>query len=335
MTVRIIDRLHRLSAIWGPSGREQKVARELQEMLQPFVPESSIDRFGNLIARRPGAAGGRRVMLAAHMDTVGALALEVTERGLIKLAPVGELKAHHAIGQRVVWGSGAVGVLQHPQVDEPGAIEFGKLWCDIGAVSREEALQSVRLGDMCTLVGDLQAMGDTLCGPGLADRAACAVLVEVAEHLTDTDHEVVFAFTAQGEVGQRGAGPAAYMAEPELAFVVGLSAAGDLPGAPRVDLKLGQGPAIKLKDGGFMAHQPLADLVRAVAREHLIPLQTEIAQAGRTEGQPISISRQGVATAAIAIAARYRGTGNEMVNTRDLHGAADLLLKLLQDPLEL
>lgn len=333
----MIDRLHRLSAVWGPAGREQKVAQVLEEMIQPFVDEVRRDRFGNVVAikRGPATEKAKRIMLTAHMDTVGAIALNVSDRGLIYLAPVGDFKAHYAIGQRVVWGSGVVGVLQHEAVDSPKDIDAKKLWCDIGATSKEEALENVRLGDMCTFVGEVQQMGDALVGPSLDNRAGCAVLLQVAEHLGDVEHEVVFTFTCQGEIGPRGAGTAAYGTQPDLALVVDVTSSGDVPKGPRVDMHLGKGPALKLKDGAYMAHHGLSELVRQVAAEHAIPLQTEILPDGRNDAQVVSVAGQGVPTAVIDIPARYRGTAGEMVNLRDLHGAADLLLKLVQGPVEL
>jgi endoglucanase len=333
----MVERLYRLAAVWGPAGREQKVAQVIREAIEPFVDEVRLDPFGNLIAVKRGNPGAKRVMLAAHMDTIGAAAMNISDKGLIYLAPVGGFKAHHAIGQRVVWGSGAVGVLQHEPAAEAKEVDFKKLWCEIGATSKEEALENVRLGDMCTLVGDLQQMGEFFVGPGLDNRAGCAVLLEVAEHLTESDHEVAFVFTSQGEIGPRGAGTAAFGVNPAMAFVVDVTTAGDYPRAPRVEVKLGSGPALKIKDGAYMGHQGMIDTVRQVAQENSIPLQTEIVAsgAGHSDAQVLSVAGQGVPTAVLDIPARYRGTAAEMVNIRDLHAVADLVLKLLRNPLEL
>ncbi|HYG56987.1 MAG TPA: M42 family peptidase [Symbiobacteriaceae bacterium] len=336
MSTTMIERLHRLAAVWGPSGREQKVAAAITEAIGPLVDEVRSDRFGNLIAVRRGAGGGKRVMVVAHMDTIGAIAMNINDKGLILLEPVGGLKAWNAIGQRVVWGSGVVGVIQHEPVEEAKEVSFKKLWCDIGATSRDEALENVRLGDMCTMAGDLQQMGDVVAGPGLDNRAGCTVLLEVAQHLEPINHEVVFVFACQGEVGPRGAGTAAYGIDPDLAIVVDVSATGDVPKAPRVEVRLGAGPALKLKDGNYMAHHAVGNLVRTVAEQQTIPLQTEIVASpgGHSDAQVVSIAGQGIPTAVIDIPARYRGTGTEMVSLRDMHGAADLVLKLLSSPLE-
>lgn len=335
MSSLLLERLHRLAALWGPSGREYKVAAALEELIRPYVDEVRTDAIGNLIAVKNGAPGGKRVMLTAHMDTPGALALEVSEEGLIQLAPVGDLKVHHLIGQRVVWGSGVVGVIQHEAVDESKDLAFRKLWCDIGARSREEALANVPLGDMCTLVGELQQMGaDLITGPGLNNRAGCAVLLEVAEHLQGALHEVAFVFATQGAVGPRGVAPAAYGLQPDAAFVVEMTPSGGLPGGPKVAVRLGEGPALKLKDASFVAHWRLSELVRSVAEAEKIPLQTEInSDVDRTGARAVAAAGYGVPTAALDLPARYLGTAGEMVSLRDLMGAADLLMKLLQGSL--
>lgn len=332
MSSKLFERVQRLAAIWGPSGREEKVADALEEMIAPYVDEVRYDRYGNLLAIKRGGPGGRRILLTAHMDTAGAVALNVSDRGLIYLAPVGGLKAHNAIGQRVVWGSGVVGVLQSEYAEDAKEVDFKRLFCDIGAASKEEVFENLRLGDICTLVADPMIMDELVASPGLDNRAGCAVLIEVAEHLEETPHEVIFAFTAQGESTPRGAGAAAFTTDPDVALVLDSTLSGDSPRVPRVATKLGGGPALKLKDGGYVAHQGLAGLIQEVAEGEAIPLQIEIA-GGNSEAQVVTMAGQGVPTAVIDIPVRYRGTAAEMVNLRDLHGAADLLLKLLATPL--
>lgn len=332
MSEKLRERVQQLAAIWGPSGREQRVADAVRAMITPFVDEVRSDRFGNLLAVRKGSERGRRVLLSAHMDTPGAIALNVSDKGLIYLAPVGGLTAHHLVGKRVVWGSGATGVLQCEHGD--GEPTFKKLFCDIGATAKESALEQVALGDICTLAGEVEVRGDLAVGPGLDNRLGCAVLLEVAEHLGTCEHTVLFAFTAQGEVAPRGAAVAAFGAEPDLALLVDSSLSGDQPGVRQVKTRLGGGPALRLKDDGYVAHHGLAEQIAAVAEAESIPLQLSVSPTG-SEGRAVTAVGPGVPTAVIDIPVRYQGTGAEMANIRDAHGAADLLLKLLARPLDL
>jgi len=324
------ERLQRLVSLWGPAGREHRVAGALEEMIRSFVDEVRTDPFGNLIAVRRGAPGSRRVMLAAHMDTAGALAVEATPEGMIRLAPVGDWKAVHLIGQRVVWENGTVGVIQCEPGTDPKDLDFRKLWCDIGAGSRDEALERVSLGEMCTLAAGLQAMGDGIVvGAGLDNRAGCAVLLEVAERLGPVPCEVIFAFTCQGSVGARGGGPAAYGVRPDAALVVDTAPAA--PGGSKAQVRLGQGPALRLKDGAFMAHFELSQRVRQVAEEAGLPLQTEISpDRNHGDARAIAAAAGGVPTAVLDLPVRYLGTAGEMAHWKDLTALADLLRKVLQ-----
>lgn len=334
MSEKLLERVQQLASIWGPSAREQRVADALRAQIAPYVDEVRADRFGNLLAVRNGAPGGRRVLISAHMDTPGAIALNVSDKGLIYLAPVGGLKPHHLVGKRVVWGSGAVGVLQAEHGEEPKDLTFKKLFCDIGATSREEALERVPLGDMCTLAGPVEAWDDLLVGPNLDNRLGCAVLLEVAAHLKETAHTVIFAFTSQGEVAPRGAAVAAFGAEPDVAVVVDSALSGDQPGVRQLTTRLGGGPSLRLKDSVYVAHHGLAEEIAAVAAAALIPLQRAVSPTD-SEGRVVASAGAGVPTAVVDIPVRYQGTGAEMASLRDAHGAADLLLKLLARPLEL
>ncbi|BAD40066.1 M42 family metallopeptidase [Symbiobacterium thermophilum] len=334
MSEKLLERVRELARLWGPSGREQRVHDALKAQIAPFVDEVRTDGFGNLLAVRKGREGGRRVLLSAHMDTPGAIALNVTDKGLIYLAPVGGLKVHHAVGQRVVWGSGALGVLQYEHVEEPKDLSFRKLFCDIGAATKEEALERVSLGDMCTLAGTVEAWGDLVVGPGLDNRLGCAVLLEVAERLGSGPHTVIFAFTAQGEVAPRGAAVAAFGAEPDVAVLVDSAVSGDQPGVRQVATRLGGGPALRLKDSGFMAHHGLAAQIAAAAEAGGIPLQRCVSPTG-SEGWTVTPVGPGVPTAVIDIPVRYPGTGGEMADLRDARAAAELLLHFLGLPLNL
>ena len=330
--------LTKLTAAWGPSGHEYEVAAVIRTLVTPLVDEVRTDALGNVIAlRKSRTGGGKKVMLAAHMDTIGGMVLNIADSGLLYCSPVGGLKAHHGIGHRALFKGGARGIIQHESVDDPRDIDMKKLWVDIGANSRSEAESMVALGDLFTLEAPLVTMGDRIVAPGLDDRAGCAVLLEVARHLTDTPHDVAFVFTVQGEIdnGPRGAGVAAFGLEPEVAFAVDVSPAGDTPKAPKLETKLGGGPALKLKDGQYVAHEGVKSLLLRVAGEFAIPLQREVLPAGKghSDARIISTAGQGVPTGVITIPARYSGTAGEMVSLRDMHGAADLLLKVLSAPI--
>ena len=125
------------------------------------------------------------------------------------------------------------------------------LYLDIGAADKEEALSKVPLGTYGAFVGEPEELGDGLLkAKAIDDRVGCAILLELLKEELPLD--VTFAFTAQEEVGTRGAFGAAFSVTPEAALVLETTTAADLPGvegARRVCAP-GRGPVISYMDGG-------------------------------------------------------------------------------------
>ena len=66
-------------------------------------------------------------------------------------------------------------------------------------------------------------------------------------------HELYFVFTTQEEVGTRGATTAAYGVDPDLGISVDVTGVGDTPKGIKMEVGLGKGPAIKVRDGGMIS----------------------------------------------------------------------------------
>jgi tripeptide aminopeptidase len=68
----------RITEIPAPSGRERDRALYLKEVLEAEGVPVSIDEFGNVVATLAGTGGGPTIVIAAHMDTVHPLDVDVT-----------------------------------------------------------------------------------------------------------------------------------------------------------------------------------------------------------------------------------------------------------------
>ena len=180
------------------------------------------------------------------------------------------------------------------------------LYLDIGAASREEALSKVPLGAYGAFVGEPEELGDGfLKSKAIDDRVGCAILLELLKE--DLPLDVTFAFTAQEEVGTRGAFGAAFSVTPEIALVLETTTAADLPeieGARRVCAP-GKGPVISYMDGGTIYDRELFETLRRLAEERNIPWQTKEYIAGGNDARTIQRSKAGVRVAAISAAVRY------------------------------
>ena len=149
------------------------------------------------------------------------------------------------------------------------------------------------------------------------DRVGCAVLLTLLKEELPMD--CTFVFSAQEEVGTRGAFGYAFSVKPEVALVVEGTTASDIPGTPEhmTVCAPGLGPVIPFMDGGTIYDRGLFELLRRLAEENGIPWQTKHRVAGGTDGRTIQRSRQGVRVAGVAAAVRNIHTPSSVASLAD------------------
>ena len=97
------------------------------------------------------------------------------------------------------------------------------------AKDREAAEALVALGDLAAFESDAVEFGDgMLKAKAIDDRVGCAVMLRLIQQ--DLPMDCLFVFSAQEEVGTRGAFGAAFSVTPEIALVLEGTTAADLPG---------------------------------------------------------------------------------------------------------
>ncbi|MGH9858442.1 MAG: M42 family peptidase, partial [Candidatus Acidiferrales bacterium] len=86
---RVEKLLEELTNAPGISGQESAVRQIVARELRTIGAKVSTDGLGSVIGEFAGAAGGPRIMLAAHMDEVGLMVKYIGEHGFIKFLPIG------------------------------------------------------------------------------------------------------------------------------------------------------------------------------------------------------------------------------------------------------
>ena len=95
----------------------------------------------------------------------------IEESGLLRFDAVGGVDTRVVIGKRVRLESGVPGVVGAKPIhlqsaaDRDAVLEYDKLYIDIGAASREEAMQHVQLGDFATFDSGFYAYGGGKVSP--------------------------------------------------------------------------------------------------------------------------------------------------------------------------
>lgn len=325
----MISLINRYVTAFGPSGNEDEVRSLLQADLKQLGAETQIDALGNLSClHAPGKEKNRsRVLLMAHMDEIGVMVSHIDAQGFCRFLPLGGVRAPWCVGARVRFGNGAIGIIGAEPHEGSTALKFEDLYIDLGA--SDQSAVTVNIGDSACFDRPLEASGQRLIAKSLDDRIGCVVLLETLRRLRSTPHAVAFVFSVQEEMGLRGAGVAAFGFDPDFGIAVDVTRTGDTPKARPMEVALGKGPAIKLRDSGMIADPALVRSLRAAADHAKVPYQLEVLEHGTTDARAIQTARSGVPAGCISIPCRYVHTPSEMVDMRDVEGAIRLLVDLL------
>jgi len=195
----------------------------------------------------------------------------------------------------------------------------------------------VRIGDVGTFDRPFLDLGMRLVAKSMDDRIGTAVLVETLRQIKSTPHQLYFVFSTQEEVGSRGATTAAFGIDPDLGLSVDVTDTGDTPRRTKVrmDVSLGKGPAIKVRDSGMLADRRVVDWMVRGAENLKLPYQMEILERGTTDARAMQIARAGIPAGCLSIPCRYIHSPSEMVDFEDVRNAVHLLIALVSHPVKL
>ena len=331
--MELLELIQTLNAAHGPSGDEGGIREKLAELARPLADEISTDTMGNLIVRKLGS--GPRVMLCAHMDSIGFIVTHVEENGFLRVGRLGGISPKEAAYTPVRFASGVRGVIVPEEKADFGKLKLDECYVDIGAKDRETALKSVAVGD--TMIYDSPCFTNQgkVVSPYLDNRISCAILLKVLEEMELCPNDLYVVFTVQEEVGLRGAKPAAWAVDPDYAVVVDVTDVDDTPGSEKCGtVRLGKGPAIKIMDSSVICHPDMIQKLESQAKALDMPTQRDIMRAGGTDAGVMHTTRIGVRTGGVSVPCRYIHTPVEMADLQDAQDCAKLLCAFVQSKLE-
>lgn len=338
MNFDIFQAFRTLSMTFGPSGREHGIAQAITEMIADTVVHVAdwhhrVDAMNNLIYHHPGK--GKKVLLAAHMDSIGIVVTHIDDNGFARFAQIGGLMLGDLINCRVRFANGTRGVISFEEKTEYKNLGFDNLFLDIGAKDKAQAETCVQVGDFAVFDGEPFVQGDILCGPYLDNRIGCLILIAAMAQIKETDCDLYVAFTAQEEVGLRGAQTAAFAIQPDYAIAVDVTDTGDTPERKYpMAVRLGEGPAIKVMDRSVICDDSVKRALYRTAKQAGIPVQREIMEFGGTDTGVIQRTAGGVKAGAVSIPTRYIHSPNEMASMTDIWNAAALIAYAVREGFE-
>lgn len=329
--------IQKLVETLSPSGYEAQIRSVVQAEIAPYTDAMQVDALGNLIAQKgQGGADGIKIMLAAHIDEIGVMVTHVDENGFVRFTTLGGVRPYTCVGGRVRFLNGATGVIYMEPLDDMSKVPtFDQLYIDLGLSNSQDA--PVQIGDVAAFDRPFMDLGDRLVAKSMDDRIGAAVLIETLRQIKNTPHQLFFVFSTQEEVGVRGATTAAFGINPDLGLAVDVTGTGDTPRRTKVRMQvsLGKGPAIKVRDGGMLADRRVVDWMVRGAEKLNLPYQMEILEGGSTDARAMQLARAGVPAGCLSIPCRYIHSPSEMVDYQDVQQAVQLLVELLSHPVKL
>ncbi len=335
-----VKTLMELSNLFGPAGFEDDVRSYIIDKVKETGYEYKTDKRGNLIVYKKGE-GEYTVILDAHMDEVGFMVKYISERGFIKVVPIGGYDERILPGHIITFKTkngfveGIFSTLP-PHVLSPEErqkpLKLKDLWVDVGADSKKEVLSlGINQGTPGVIYYPARTINGKVMGKAFDDRVGCAVLLYLIETLKDVSlpYNVLFVFATQEEVGLRGAQVVKEYYNPDLVLVFEGTLATDIEGVAEKDriTQMGKGPALTLMDKSVIPSRKLLTFIESIAEKYNIPYQYKMPGVGGTDGGAYAIKNTEVAI--IATPVRNIHSPTSLLSTSDFESTLNLATKVL------
>jgi endoglucanase len=331
----------------GVSGREERVREVMTRQFSALKAQCHTDAMGSLIGHIPGQ--GPRVALIAHMDEVGFLVSKIEPQGFVRVMPVG------GIDPRVF---GAQKVMVHGRQDLPGmvgsvpphllkkgdgkenkeALPIEESFIDLG-LPAEEVAALVKVGDPVTFATAGWQNEHTFFSKAIDDRVGLFVMVQAVQQAKRIGCDLFLIASTQEEYGLRGAGPAIYASQAQIALALEGTVASDTPGLklpPNIlSTAQGKGPEIRLTDRGMIAHRALADFLVSVAENAKIPHQVIVKNTGSTDAAAGQTVGPGVKAGALSVPVRYIHAPVALARKADIVSTINVVAAFLEHASEM
>lgn len=328
----------------SPTGHEARGQRVWLDYVSQFAESTFSDAYGNCVATL-NKGGSPRLMLAAHADEIAMAVNFIDSEGFIYVRKMGGIDAAITKAQRVVIHTangpvkGVVGnVAPHlsKHDDNHKLPKIHEIFIDIGVSNTKDAEKLVQIGDPITLNDEFDLLRNDLAVARAFDNRIGTFAVAEAMRLLagakgKLEAEICAVSNIQEEVGLLGARQIAYSLKPDVALVVDVTHATDVPTINKPqhgNVKMGGGPAVT---HGGCNHPVVVARIEQLAKAKKIPLQHEaMSSTSGTDTDVIFWTRGGIPSALISLPNRYMHSPVEVVSLKDLEKIPELLAAFAQ-----
>lgn len=325
----------------SPTGFESAGQEVWVNYVKEFADEIQTDAYGSAAAELNTDSDAITVMLEAHADEIGMIVKHITEEGFLHVGKLGgsdptiARAKHVSIHNKREVVNGVVGNtaihLQDKRNGKGKQPKWKDIYIDIGASSREEALELVQIGDPITFSDDFEYLNDNmLSGRALDNRIGGFMIAQVLQNLSenreDLNVNVVALNSVQEEVGGYGARMMSYRLEPDMAYVTDVTHATDTPGIEHAQhglVKLNEGPVVQ---HGGANHSDIVAFIEDAAEDIDLNIQHDsVSVRSGTDTDSIFYQKTGIPSALISLPLRYMHSPVETASVQDINNLIALM----------
>ena len=346
MEKRALELMSKMMDAFGPSGFEREINRIVKEEVKPIADEIITDKLGSVAFKLNG--DGPKVLLAGHTDEVGFIISSITKEGFLTFNQLGGWWDQVLLAQKVIirgTKGDVVGVIASkpphilPMEERKKVVVKKDMFIDIGVSSKEEVEDvGIRVGDPVVPWSPFQTIhdGKVAMGKAFDDRIGAFVIMEsmrrIKEQKIAHPNVIIGAATVQEEVGLRGAQTMAQTVNPDVAIVLEVDIAGDVPGIKphEAATKMGGGPGMITYDRSMIPNQDLKEFVLDIASKAQIPIQLSQMAGGGTDAGRIHVNSSGCPSVVLTVPTRHIHSHIGLLSLKDTENMIRLVVELLR-----
>lgn len=329
MIINNFEFIKKITEAHGPSGSEEDVREIIKEELKSFVDEFSFDNLGSIICRLNKDAKGPKVAILAHMDEVGFLVQDITEKGCLKVYKNGGINPFVALNKEVIIKTRKNNYIKGIISTEKDLkdLKIEDLFIDIGMRTKDDIKKlGIRIGDSVSFSRKTEYLGeDNIISKSWDDRVGCILGIDILKRLKNADLncDLYFVGSVQEEIGTRGGKTSMDLLNPDIVLVI------DVATAKEKTRKYGEGPCIVIADKLALGNKTLINYCADIGDEFNINYQFDFLGGGGTDNGPTTLTKSGIAGVSIILPVKNCHTPNTILNIGDYENTNKLLEKII------
>ncbi len=308
------------------------------------------DFLRNLYIYRKENRGDRPViMVDAHSDECGLIVHSIKPNGCLRFLDLGswnlaslpgtKVRVRNALGQYLPGIIAAKPVHFMSEAERAkGNLEMRDMIIDIGAVSREDAVENfhIRMGE--PIVPDTKfhydEEHDLMFGKGFDCRIGCAAMLEALRRLEGKELacDVIAVLSTQEELGPRNSKVTVHHIHPDIAIVMeGCPADDTFTEDYAIQTALKKGPMFRHIDVSAVCAPRYQRWALDLAARKGIPVQESVREGGGNNAASIQTALVGAPSIVAGVPVRYAHTPNCISTYFDFEMSVQMVMALLEN----